>query len=341
MSENIVKKDKPKAKKISHSKLNVYDSCAWKYYLTYEENHFIFTDNISSELGTLLHAVEEKIFNLIKENNPIPYQELIDFFQNANLPKRNKFDTENGIFGLNILKEKYKEEFYKTDELGRSYYSKTSDYIEYGIHRLEDYFKDNPNIKPFEAEKYFSFTYRGYILSGFIDRIFYDTEKDIYIIEDIKTKGKPFKDEELVTPMQFVIYCMGLHECLDIPYEKIICRYNLPFLNITQDAGTKGFIKRGTEKLDKIIDKIESKEWKPNPSPLCYWCQYSQTNPDQPEEGKNLCPYYSLWTPDKKNKGVENKWEGMDQHAKILQKFLQKNGKIQVKKIVDDFDFDF
>lgn len=332
---------KAKVKKISFSKLNNYESCAWKYYLTYELNHFIFEDTISSELGTLIHSCEEKIFKTIKEGKEVDYDAMREYFKTVNIPKKDKYDTDGGIFGIDILKEKYKEDFYKTDDLGRSYYSKTLDYMTSGIYRLEDYLKANPNIKPFEAEKFFSFTYKGYVLSGYIDRIFYDSERDVYLIEDIKTKAKPFKEDDLKTPLQFVIYCEGLHECLDIPYEKMECYYNLPILNEKQSAGTKGFIKRGLTKMDKIIDSIENKEWEPSPSPLCYWCQYSGSNPNQPEAAKNLCPYYSLYTPDDKTKDVENKWEGMENHEKVMLRYLEKHGKIKVEKIVDEFDFEF
>jgi len=340
MSENKTIK-KPKAKKISYSKANTYDSCGWKYYLTYEENHFVFEDSIASELGTTLHFCEETMFNMLKETGSVDYEKIKDIFQNVNIPKKDKYDVNGGIFGINILKEKYKTDFYQTDNLGRSYYSKTLDYLTSGMYRLEDYLKANPDITLFDVEKHFSFEYKGYILSGYIDRIFYDKKNDKYIIEDIKTKDKLFKDDELTTPLQFVIYCMGLNTCLDIPYEKMECYYNLPFVNATQKAGTKGFIKRGFTKLDKIIENIENKNWEPSPSPLCYWCQYSMLNPNQPEDAKNLCPYFSLWTPDDKNHAVENKWEGMDNHEKIMNKFLEKHGQIEIKKIVDEFDFDF
>lgn len=342
MDEKQVKK-KAKEKKMSYSKLNVYDSCAWKYYLTYELNHFTFESSLSSELGTLIHSVEENIFKAIKEGREVDYNKVKDYFNSINIPKKDKYDTDGGIFGLDILKEKYKKDFYQTDELGRSYYSKTLDYISSGVYRLQDFLKENPDIVPFEAEKFFSFTYRGYVLSGYIDRIFYDKAKDMYIIEDIKTKAKPFKEDDLKTPLQFVIYCMGLHECLEIPYEKMDCFYNLPILNERQHAGTKGFIERGITKINKILDNIEGKEWKPDPSPLCYWCPYSASNPNQPEGGKNLCPYYSLYDPDDKSKikEVKNKWEGLENHEVVMLRFLEQTGQISIKKIAEEFDFDF
>jgi len=335
-----IKIEKKKPQKFSYSKMNCYESCGWKYYLNYVENHFIFSDSLSSELGTLVHFIEQSIFDSIKLGEIINYEKLKEDFYNINIPKKSKFDTDGGIFGINILKEKYKEEFYKADNDGKSYFSKTLDYINYGIYRLEKYLKDNPDLEPFEAEKAFSFEYRGYILSGFIDRIFHNKITDEYIIEDIKTKAKPFKDEELKTPLQLIIYIVGLNKTLDIPVEKISCAYDLPFLNIKQPAGTKGFVKRGITKINSIFDKIEAKDFTPNPTPLCHWCQFCPTNPEQPEEGKDLCPYYSLWTREFKTQEVANKWRGMEFHGLVLEEEKAKNER-KTKNGADKFDFEF
>ena len=41
----------------------------------------------------------------------------------------------------------------------------------------------------------------------------------------------------------------------------------------------------------------------------------------QTEEGKGLCPYYSLWTKQNKNFNVNHKWLGLKNHQKILEEF--------------------
>lgn len=328
--------------KLSYSKLNTYGSCKWKYYLNYEKKFYFYSESISIFFGQLIHYCEEKIFNSLKTSNCVDYEEIKEIFLNIKIDKKDKWDVNGGIYGINILKEKYKEEFYETDDLGHSYYTRSLDYMTTGMYRLEDYLKANPELEPFEAEKYFSIDFEGYNFSGHIDRIFHNKVNDFYIIEDIKTKIKPFKDDELTIPLQLVIYCMGLHEALAIPYEKLSCKYDLPFLNLKQDAGTKGFIKRGVSKLEALIEGIKDKDWEPNPSPLCYYCPYCNANPGQPEGAENLCPYYSLWTPEKKLQDVASEWEGFDKHEDVMREFLKEYGKkIQVKKVVDDFDFEF
>ena len=114
---------------------------------------------------------------------------------------------------------------------------------------------------------------------------------------------------------------------MDIPYEDIECYYDLPFCQTKQKAGTDGFIQRGLKKLDEIFNGISTKDYKPNPSPLCYWCNFSPTNPNQPEAGKNLCPYYSLWTRESKTHAVSHRWRGMENHESIMAHELKKQAK--------------
>lgn len=340
-TEKINIKENNFKNKMSYSKLNVYDSCKWRYYLNYEKNFYFYSESISTFFGQLIHYCEEKIFNILKNKQCVNYEEIKDIFLNVKIDKKDKWDVNGGIYGINILKEKYKQEFYATDNLGQSYYTRSLEYMSTGMYRLEDYLKENPDLYPWAAEFYFSVLFEGYCFSGHIDRIFYNEKEDKYIIEDIKTKPKPFKDKELVTPLQFAIYCMGMKEGLDIPYEKMSCRYDLPFLNMKQDA-EKGFVSRGIAKLEKILKGIKEKDWTPHPSALCYYCPYCNANPGQPEGAENLCPYYSLWTPEKKSQDVASEWEGFDKHEDVMREFLKEYGKkIQVKKVVDDFDFEF
>ena len=326
-----------KQTKYSYSKINTYDSCGWKYYLTYKEGHFIFTDNINTEFGSLVHKIEETIGKALKAHEPVNYEQLKNDFLNMNIPKTSKYDLNGGVYGANILKERYPEDYYKTNEQGQSYATKVEDYLNFGIYRLENWLKDHPGYEVYDTEKFFSITFEGEILSGFIDRIFYNKAENSYIIEDIKTKDKPFKDEELITPLQFVIYHLALQNIIDDPDAQIQCVYDLPFCNLKQPAGTKGFMTRGTKKLQTIFTGINKDDFKPGPSPLCAWCQFSPTNPNQPEDGKGLCPYYSLWTPGHKTMAVANKWNGMKGHQAVLQKEINK---AMIKEELNiDFDF--
>ena len=86
--------------------------------------------------------------------------------------------------------------------------------------------------------------------------------------------------------------------------------YDLVLLNKKQSVMSKGFEKRGLKKVDEILESIKKEKFIPNPTPLCYWCEYCRTNPDKDEKHGNLCEYFSLWTRKNKTYDVFKKWGG-------------------------------
>lgn len=297
-----------KPTKFSYSKLNTYGQCGWKYHLTYDEGHFIPFDSIATELGSLIHACEESIARTLQAGQKPDYDKLREMLREGT-PK---------LAGIDTLQKKYADDYFAVDGNGSSYYTRVLDYMDSGIYRLENYLTEHPTFTIYGMEQFFSVEYHGQILSGYIDRIFYDQATETYIVEDIKTKNKLFRDEDLVTPLQFVVYVYALAENLGLGYEHFRCAYDLPFMNKKQDAGTPGFMQRGIKKLDSLFAGIESRNYEPGPSPLCHFCPFCPTNPEQPEAGKLLCPYYSLWTRTNKTHAVAHKWQGIEKHEAIM-----------------------
>lgn len=323
-----------KKSRFSYSKIDTYRSCGWKYYLTYQEGHYIFSENVTTEFGTLVHFIEQQIGIALMNGTPVNYAKLKDDFQNINIPKTSKYDRSGGIYGTNILKKRYPLEFLATDERGKSFATKAEDYLDYGIYRLEKWMQEHPTYKIFGLEQNFEVEFEGETFAGAIDRIFYDEERNAYLIEDIKTKDKPFRDEDLPTPLQFVVYTLALRSIINDPEAKIECQYDFPFCDLKQPAGTAGYMDRGTEKLRSLFSGIRKEEFAPGPSPLCAWCQFSPTNPNQPKEGEGLCPYHSLWTPGNRTHKVAAPWKGMAHHKEAVER------KETIKKELDiDFDF--
>lgn len=327
--------------KYSYSRLNTYSSCGWKYKLTYVDGHYVYDNNLANELGSLIHHIEEQIALAIIAEKPIDYDLLKKDFVYMNIPKTGPKDTKGGLYGIDILKDRYHDDFYKTDEHGQSYFTKCQEYLKTGIYRLEKYMKEHPNMSLIAVEQYFMVEYGNNILAGYIDRIMYDHDTDEYVIVDIKTKDHPFDDKELVTPMQFVIYSIALKSMYKLKDYPTRCIYDLPICDLQQEAGTKGFIGRGIKKLTKMFEGIDTQDYAPHPSPLCYWCPFSYTNPNQKDEGKKLCCYYSLWKPNGTAKAWEtmNTWEGIEKHADVMKKFLtEQQGP---GNNIIDFPFDF
>ncbi len=318
-----------KLERFSFSKLNVFIQCPFRYYLQYVLRHFIDTPNLNAFFGTLIHYCEEQVGLALKNHEPVPYDKIIDDFYNINRPKKNKYDTGGDLFGINILKQRFPEEFFKVNSSGQSFVTKSENYAHYGIYRLEEYLKQNPGLEVYATERHFEIEYHGVILTGSIDRVLYDSNNGTYIIEDIKTKEKLFSLDEARTPLQAVIYALALKSILQLKEYPDIFYYDLPILGERQPAGTPGYIKRGLAKIDKVLEQIHQLEVAPAPSPLCAWCAFSPTNPNQVEAAKNLCCYYSLWKPCDKTFKTHHQWEGLDRDSAIVEEEKQRIKQIE------------
>ena len=293
--------------KFSYSRVDTFVQCGFKYKLRYVDKHYLYSDSIATEVGTLIHGTEEAIANAIKNNEAIPYIQL----------------KNNIILKMCTLTHKYKDVFNEPDKAGRTYTEKINEYLKTGIYRLEQFIKLHTGYQIVAAEQYFEFDFRGTVFKGFIDRIIFDSVANKYIVQDIKTYAQPLEHDDLdPLPLQFVVYSLAMQKLFGVEPHRVSCQYDLPFCNIVQTAGTTGLSVQDTNGLKLLLDRIYAQDFEPHPSALCHWCEFCPTNPNQPEEGKNLCPYYMLWTKDNKTKKVANKWKGLDQHEAIMKKYL-------------------
>lgn len=325
--------DKAKKENYSYSKLDTYCQCGYKYKIKYVDGHYIFCNSVATEFGTLVHETEEAIAKAIQEGRPINYVEL-----------KNKF-----ILKMNDLKFKYANDWMEADKSYRTYQQKVYEYLDYGIYNLEKFMKDHPTYEIVGIEQSFKFDYHGRDFKGFIDRVFHDKATDEYLIQDIKTWAIPTEADHLTTPLQFVFYVMAAKELWGADPEKVKCQYYLPLVKddstgkfgLTQDAGTKGFMKRGDKKLIDLLVDIDDGWFVPNPSPLCHWCEFCATNKNTTAEGRGLCPYFSHWTKEHKTFDVNEQFYESPQeakaaaeahknkHALLVEQFMSEAKKVQ------------
>ena len=278
------------AERYSYSKLSTFEQCPYKYKLAYVDKHEIRSDSIATEVGTAIHATEESIGKSLMRHESPDYNAL-----------------SSSIWALMAsLKERYPNDFFLPDKSGRTYQQKVEGYLASGIHRLEGRLKANPSLEIVGLEKEFEVSANGHTFHGFIDRVLHDKSDGSYIIEDIKTYPKPIEQKNLHTPLQHVIYTLALMQEVD---GGIRCAYDLPFCNLIQDV-EEGYLGRGLNELGRLFGELGRTDFHPNPSPLCHWCVFSGTYPDQPEEARGLCPFHSLWTRQNKTKEVNERWEG-------------------------------
>lgn len=300
------------AENFSYTKIDTYHQCGFKYKLVYIDNHFFKMDSLATEFGTLIHATEESIGKAIQIQNPINY-----------------IDLKNNIIKTAYeLQYKYKNEWSIPDKSDRTYQQKIYEYLESGIYRLEKFIQEHPSFEIVGLEQKFQINYKGNLFKGFIDRVFKDTQKNKYLIQDIKTYPQPVEKSKLKVPLQFVIYVLAAKELYGCSDNDILCQYDLPICNQTQDAGDFGFMEKGSRDLDLFFNNISSNKFEPNPTPLCHWCQFSKTNPNHPIEAENLCPYHSLWTRENKDTQGAVPWMGIENHALAIQQYIELYNKI-------------
>lgn len=318
--------------KYSYSKINLYEQCGFRYKLQYVDGHYINEPSIATDFGTLMHYIMETQGNRIKEYIPVNFDELKEWFINGcdevevtTDESGNQKTKVNHIKGINELRETYPTQFYEEDKVGRTYEDKANYFLTTGIYRLKDFLMENPDLEIIATEKPFNVEYNGQLFHGFIDICFKDVNTGKIVVTDYKSYAKPIDAKDLTTPLQFVVYCLALQE--EFNTEDFECIYELPLCDIKrQFAGTKGFMKRGLKKLDKILESIASEDYTPNPTPLCHWCPFSRTYINgQPEEAKNLCPYHSNWTrADNKNFSTYADWLGLSEHEAVLESYIKK-----------------
>ena len=298
----VTEEDRQKLPTYSHSKLEIYENCPYRYSLQYEQGKRSDETTLALELGTVCHRVYEIASQMWKEGI-INYNDLKFLLEYG--------DTDEKISGIRDLSKKYFEEWYEPDSEGHTYSWKMGQFDK-GLHEYIDDFSYNGWI-PFKEEYDFEFVFNERaIIHGFIDAILINTEGDMKCL-DYKTSKKIFPDSKIPTSQQFSIYCMGMLN--DFGKLPIQCDYKFILLNQEQNALTTGFAKRIVKKLNTVLDNIDkdgkSGVYIPSPSPLCWFCPYNKNNPKN-KEFKNECEYYSLWKPTEKNWGVNKRFNALD-----------------------------
>lgn len=286
--------------KYSYSKVSCYKQCHFKWYLKYHEKNFLYSANIATDFGSLVHSIEEDIAKAIQAEQQINYVVL-----------KNKFIIECRKLAL-----KYPTEFFTEDKSGRTYRDKMYLYLDSAVYRLEKYMKQHPELKIIGIEKKFDYDYDGvHSFNGSIDRAFINTETNDIIIQDIKTWAIPTQNSELKAPLQFTVYTMAAEQLWGVPYNQIRCEYDLPLCDTTQAAQSTDLVADGRPELDKLFKGIQKEDFKPTISALCHWCEYNPlTNPSiidtKPEA---VCPYFSTWQKSGDNvRDTLISWQGLE-----------------------------
>lgn len=311
--------------KFSYSKLSTFKECGYKYKLVYVDKHRVSMDTIATLFGSLVHHIEEDMGNRIIDAGSVDalHDEYYDYLKDTFMTLD---DKDKKLYGVNKLKEMFPNQWYEADKNGLTYQDKVDYYLSKGIYRLANYLRENPELEIKHTEMEFKMAYKEKILYGFIDRVYYNRKTDTYIVEDIKTYSKDIESKKLKVPLQMVVYTLAMKD--KIENCKVACQYELPLIGSRQLVKNKSYLNMGEDEMDKLFEDIVAEDFIPHPTPLCHWCQFCPTNPDQPEEGKNLCPYYCKWTRENKTMAVLNRWQGKEKDILLVESLKKPQVKV-------------
>lgn len=354
MTETKQKKTMKRDPHFSFSGLECYTQCGYRYGLQYVAGHYIDQHTCAMDFGTLVHYIYELEGRAFIAGKKPDYDELEKIFRTID-----KKAGHNSVYGINALVKKYPEEFVARDNKdGLSFADKSLLFLgtkekRGSIASLENYLTAHPTQKVVGVEVEFWAEYHKVWLRGFIDRLLFDTATNEYLIEDIKTKGHEFSSTELKTAQQqFVIYALAVSQLYKLDDYPTKFAYDLPFV-VDPVTGNNGyrqvvggypmFMNAGLRTIDGQLAGIEAQDFVPHPSPLCYWCPFCDNSPTEPEEGKHLCPYFSLWSPEHKTWAakVQTEWKGILEHPVILSRYQSTFGDNTTKDDDDKVDFSF
>ena len=250
------------------------------------------------EIGTILHKALELKGQMKMSSLEVDYDYLKKVVSEGFDEECDRSDKH--ILGISELKEKYFEDFYIPDnKSGMNYEEKIEIFNEEVLPtRME-----STIWVPIATEQKFELVYDDRVaIHGFIDRVDKNIETGELKITDYKSSKAVFPDKDVKTPMQHIIYDLACMVLYDKPAD--VHEYDFILIDKIQEACSSGYLKRGINKLNKLLDSMdemsEKGEFPPKPSPLCFYCPYHSTSPNADPMYSGLCQYHSLWTPENK-----------------------------------------
>lgn len=306
--------DRGKLLTVSYSKLSLKDQCDYRYNLKYNHCKYSNKGSMATAVGSILHKGLELKGRAISQEES-PDLEAIKKIVHEGCDEITSKGKEH-IPGIDDVCAMYFADWFAVDENTNMDMNQKMDVY---FNQVLPTRMENPDWKIIGTEIAFEFVYDNQcIIHGFIDRVDQlANDPAILKVVDYKSSKKVFRDADIKTPLQMVTYdlaCLYLFGVLPTCHE-------YDFILLDQIQGTeegvcsKGYLKRGLKKLDRILGSIQEcnllQEFKPKPSPLCYWCEFASGDytPNADEKYAEMCPYHSLWTPENKTFKVNQKYE--------------------------------
>ncbi len=254
----------------SHSRLTTFEQCKLKFKFKYIDNIVPeIGQSIEAHLGKIVHDTLEWLYNQVNQQNIPTIQQIISYYAKK---WQDKF-TEDII----IVKKEFSEKDFFNKGVGFliSYYTKYAPFNEKTIateHKIEVDLAE------------------GIKLIGFVDRLVENIQNNEIEIHDYKTANSMPTQKQMNDNRQLALYSLAIKETFG--KDKNICLiWHFLAHNI------KVCIRKTDEELENLKQEIinlikeieETKDFPPNKSVLCNWCEY-----------KNICSKFNNKPKDKK-----------------------------------------
>jgi putative RecB family exonuclease len=250
----------------SHSKISSFEQCPQKYKLRYiDKIKPEIEETIESHLGSAVHETLEWIYNsIIEKPEKIP---TLDDIMHHYIEEWQKGFSENTL----IVKKQFT----------------AKDYLNKGIQFLANYYQENYPFKDgtIECEKSIMIKLdENTYLRGFIDRLVYDIEEGRYEIHDYKTANSLPSQGKMDEDKQLALYSIAIKEMYGKDKEVVLVWHYLAHNQTIISKRTEKQLEELKTETKRLIKKIEdAKDFPPNKSILCDWCEY-----------KSLCPLWAV-----------------------------------------------
>jgi len=246
----------------SHSRISTFEQCPLKFKYKYiDKIKPEIEKTIELHLGSVIHNTLEWIYNNVEELT----------------------------LKIDKIMEHYTQEWQKefSDKIRIVKEGLTArDYFNKGIQFLVDYYGRHSPFKDgtIECEKgiLIKLDEEGtYELQGFIDRLVYNLATGEYEVHDYKTANKLPTQEEADKDRQLALYSMAIKEIYGKDKEVILVWHYLAHNTKITSKRTNEQLEQLKKETQELIKKIEStREFLPQKSALCNWCEYKPICPE-------------------------------------------------------------
>lgn len=284
-------------KSISYSQISAYYQCCYKWKLTYMDGLYEFKHNIHSVFGSAMHEVVQEYLNVMYNQSKVKANEL-------NLGSLLE-DKLRDVYKDSYNKNK-KTHFSNPDEL-KEFYTDGYEILNFLKKNIGKYFsKRGWYLVGIEVPLLYPINYKypNILFKGYVDVILYNEKSGRFILYDLKTSTrgwKDFKKKDEDTQFQLILYKHIFSQLFqikpqDIDVEFLILKRKIPDESILEDyplAGrrlqsvkvisgknkTNKALKYVNNFMENVLDpdgEYKHKEYVKNDS-NCDWCTFKNT----------------------------------------------------------------